>query len=724
MHQIMTVVVCWMLVCAWQPSMAQETKPKPAASDTLVVTRPEVVVTAIRGEEDIREVPLAITIVPPMVLETQRGYGIDGMLTLVPGVIGQSRTGGVDSRVQIRGFGARGAGQRSNAGTSRGIRFYTDGIPETEPDGRTSFDLINSVHASKVEVVRSNASTLWGNAAGGVVNVSTVPLTRDAFAQLDASFGSFGFMRQSLLANTPMGDGQAYVSITNTSMDGWREQSRGFQTLGTIGLVTKPSDRTNVNVFITGASNQFEIPGPITRDQYNADPQQAQADTTIYKPSFVQRDERRDNRLARIGSTFDHSFSDHQSIAGSAFVQSKKLERSERNTWRDFNRYHIGGSMLYRNSQELSAAVNRIMVGGDAQYQDGAILFYNLNTDAGRGTTLRQNKREGALNMGAFLQDEFMISDLSIVAGLRYDAVRYIDQDFINPASDTMATYSRLIPKVGIAYRVSPMFNPYANLGGGFEVPAGNETDPPAVIGSTTPSKSLNPLLKPISSTTYEVGVKGATEERSEMWASLQYDVALWYISVLNDIVPYNSGAFFVPAAESKRMGAELGVTAITNFGVTVAGALTVMRTEYSDYVVDSGYISQNLSGKTADYSGNEQPGIPSLSATLRVRYDADVLGGLYAEAESRTLNGYVVDDANTMRTDGWTTVALAVGLRIPIVHNTLIADVRGRVDNVLNTTYMASAWVNPDVTRGGAPFIESGLPRNAMVTVGLRYAP
>ena len=125
----------------------------------------EVRVTAVRNEEDLLEIPLAVTVVPPMVLQTQRGYGIDGALTLVPGVIGQSRSGGVDTRIQIRGFGARGAGQRSNAGTSRGIRFYTDGIPETEPDGRTSFDLINTIHASSIVVIRSNSSSLWVNAS-------------------------------------------------------------------------------------------------------------------------------------------------------------------------------------------------------------------------------------------------------------------------------------------------------------------------------------------------------------------------------------------------------------------------------------------------------------------------------------------------------------------------------------------------------------------------------
>lgn len=694
--------------------------------DTAVYIKPDIVITAVRSNENILEIPLAVTIVPPMVIQTQRGYGIDGLLTLVPGVIGQSRSGGLDARIQIRGFGARGAGQRSNAGTSRGIRFYSDGIPETEPDGRTAFDLINTVHASRVEVVRSNASVLWGNASGGIISVSTVPLNRSAFADLSVSVGSFGFIRQSLLANTPMGDGQAYVSVTNTAMDGWRKNSNGFQTLGTVGLITKPGEKTNVNIFITGASNQVQIPGPLTLNDFIADPQQAQDDTSIYKPSYVQRNERRDNHLVRIGTTVDHVFSQDQGMSATAYVQSKKLQRSERNTWRDFNRYHLGGNMVYRNTQAIGDDIqNRLLAGADVQFQDGAILFYNLDPlTQGRGTTLRQNKREGALNTGAFIQNEFVVGNLGVTAGLRYDAITYSYEDYITPTTDTTATYSRLVPKLGISYRLAPLANFYANLGGGVEVPAGNETDPPAVIGSTVPTTAINPLLKPVVSTTYEVGIKGVMNESSELLRSFQYDVAAFFISVQNDVIPYNGGDFYLTAGETRRIGLEVGAMATANNGLTLATSIAMMSTKYVNYVLDSGYISTSLAGRTTSYSGNQQSGIPSFSATVRLRYDLPVIPGLYAEVESRSMGSYYADDANTISVEGWTVLAAVAGVRINIITQTLALDLMARADNVLNVSYMASAWINPDVTRGGTPYVESGLPRNVMITIGLHYTP
>lgn len=108
---------------------------KSPVRDTLQYNASAVTVVATRQAEYNLEVPLATTVVPREQFQLNRNYGLDEALSLVPGALVQSRTGNHDVRVLVRGFGARGAGERSNAGTSRGVRFYLDGFPETEPDG-------------------------------------------------------------------------------------------------------------------------------------------------------------------------------------------------------------------------------------------------------------------------------------------------------------------------------------------------------------------------------------------------------------------------------------------------------------------------------------------------------------------------------------------------------------------------------------------------------------
>src|SRR5690348_5490620 len=153
---------------------------------------PGVTISATRSPSRILTTPLAVTKITAPDLRSVSGFGIDDALARVPGVIAQSRYGTSDIRLMIRGFGARGAGDRSNSGTSRGVRVLLDGFPETEPDGRTAFDHIDLAAAEAVEVVRSNASSIYGNAAGGVVNVITAPGRADPSFELQPIYGSFG----------------------------------------------------------------------------------------------------------------------------------------------------------------------------------------------------------------------------------------------------------------------------------------------------------------------------------------------------------------------------------------------------------------------------------------------------------------------------------------------------------------------------------------------------
>jgi hypothetical protein len=96
-----------------------------------------------------------------------------------------------------------------------------------------------------------------------------------------------------------------------------------------------------------------------------------------------------------VGATFEHQLSDAQHLSAAAWVEPKVLRRSERNRFRDFTRYHVGGNALW--SLETPVGSNRAIwtVGGDEQFQDGSIQFYTLEPDGSRGTGLIQNKREG-----------------------------------------------------------------------------------------------------------------------------------------------------------------------------------------------------------------------------------------------------------------------------------------------------------------------------------------
>ncbi len=374
--------------------LATNARAQAPASDSVVTTvdsaAPQikpVVVTATRRRESIFATPLAISVVDSTTLRNKRGYSLDEAVANIPGGMAQSRCGGSDIRLVIRGFGARGAGDRSNAGTSRGIRVLLDGIPETEPDGRTSFDLVDLAAAQRIEVLRSNASAIWGNAAGGVVDISTVPEVERAFASAQQVAGSFGLRRTALHAGTRLGTATLAATFTNTSQDGWRDKSDSRRALVNSSLTGSFSERTSFGLFVNAANDLFHIPGPLTMRAAVDSPRSANA-------TYAARDERRHNRLGRVGVTLSHRVGEGGSVSGMFFVNPKLLQRSERNTFRDFNRYHLGGNLVYRAAYALGDGLRGTTVAGGAQaFQSGTILFYSLTPAGTRGDTLRGGGR-------------------------------------------------------------------------------------------------------------------------------------------------------------------------------------------------------------------------------------------------------------------------------------------------------------------------------------------
>ena len=663
-------------------------------TDSTVVPIEGVTVTSSRAPETVLRAPAAITVVGKQQLERTRQLSLADGLNGIPGVFTQSRAGAQDVRITIRGFGARGSGERSNSGTMRGIRVLTDGVPLTEPDGRTSLEFIDLGGSDRVEVLRSNGSALYGNAAGGVVNLRTTHNFERSFLEVSQRAGGYGFMRSQAVAGYTLGEARGTTSVYTSKFDGWRKHSENATTSIQNRLSAPLDAHTRLGVLLDFVSNFSRFPGALTQAQLDASPAQA-------NPVFVSRDERRFNRVGRAAVTLEQDVKGAHRWSFATWVEPKVLQRSERNRFRDFNRYHAGGNATVQFETAVAEGWRGVWsAGADEQYQDGTIQFYNLDPGGVRSTTVFANKREGANSAGGFVQAELRNGDWSFRVSGRYDNLWYISEDRVTPSLSASKHFTQLTPKGSIA-RTFEHHTVYASVGGTVEAPAFNEIDPPPPFDATT---SLNPFLDPMRSTSYELGVKGSLMSESSGIGHLGYEAAYYLIHVVNDIIPYDGGGTFLTAGKSRRQGAELGLNWAPMSKLAIRAAATMSKNKYLKYTNDLG-----------TFDDNEVAGLPAAFVDGSIRYQ--LVDGLSIAGTLKHVGRYYADDANLARTKASTIFGAEAEYGRVTPFGRMSVFVAG--ENLGDENYVASVFING--VRG--EFYEPGLPASvsAGVTISLR---
>src|SRR5256714_10792471 len=243
------------------------------AQDTTAMRLAPVIVEVGRGAHGSPlDLPFAVTVqTPDSTRPGQRHLSLDETLWLIPGLSVSNRNNpSQDPRISIRGFGAR------SAFGVRGIRVLRDGLPLTLPDGQTPVDYLDLESVGRVEVMRGSASSLYGNAGGGVVDIRTSdPLPVPVSAAARYWNGAVGSRR--VVAKTGGAtDGFGYqANVARTESDGYRDYSRQRMTNG-FGRFSYDDGGSSYALQWLGVNTPVaQNPGAINRAQVEADPRTA-----------------------------------------------------------------------------------------------------------------------------------------------------------------------------------------------------------------------------------------------------------------------------------------------------------------------------------------------------------------------------------------------------------------------------------------------------------------
>jgi len=178
------------LLVAGLPAVAQEATPttqdppkQEQVQETPQTASEEIVVTARKREENVQEVPVAVTVVTADELEESAAADISELQGQVPNLtVYQGRNQSTTLTAFLRGIGQA----DPLWGVDPGVGLYIDDVYIARPQGA----LLDVYDVARIEVLRGPQGTLYGkNTIGGAIKYVSRPLTDDPSASVSLSAG-------------------------------------------------------------------------------------------------------------------------------------------------------------------------------------------------------------------------------------------------------------------------------------------------------------------------------------------------------------------------------------------------------------------------------------------------------------------------------------------------------------------------------------------------------
>lgn len=651
----------------------------------------QIIVTGTRLQYSLRDVPAAVSVIPQDDIQLARQQiSIAESIGSVPGLFIQDRYNfALGLRVAIRGFGAR-----ANFGV-RGIKILIDGIPETLPDGQASADTIDLGATSRIEVIRGPSSTLYGNASGGVILVTTEPPPATPFVSTQLSVGNYGLERYQLKAGG-QGDRVGYLlNASNWKYDGFRDHSAAEKT-----------DLTGRFNFDLGDDRKLLLTLGYGRQPLSLDPGGVTAAMAAEEPraardANVTFNARQHYEQTRLGLVYDMPLGTATTLTARNYY-----------VWRDFmqflpyeaggipsfSRFYAGAGVSVTHEGHFLDRANRFVVGIDYDRQSDDVSRHD--NDFGVVGLLSERQDEKVTSRGIYVQNELSLTQpLKLTFGARFDDVRFdVDDHFLGDGNDSgQVSNSNISPTAALVYEYSAAANFYARYSTSFEVPTTTEYAKPDGSGG------FNQSLEPQRSNNYEIGVRGVLAARH------QYELALYTARTRDELIPYE-----VPGSPGHDYFANAGRSARKGMEFSLHSTLTERWQATLSYTLSDFEFDRYIDADGADFSGNTIPGTAANQLYGELRYRNP--RGWFGSLDSLYIGKQFANDANTASNDGYTLAGARLGYR----HAWDALEITPFIaaNNLFDTRYNANVRINAF----GGRFFEAGSGRDVFGGITLKY--
>lgn len=667
------------------------------------LTLDSVVVTGSRVEHSSFDLPAAIDVVgADRIGADQARVNASEALAAVPGINVQNRQNyAQDLQISSRGFGAR------SAFGVRGIRLIADGIPASMPDGQGQAATFNLDRAERIEVLRGPMTAVYGNQAGGVIQMFTPDGKGAPSVEGNFSAGSYGTWKADLSAQGEVGGVGYVIDASRFATEGYRDHSSAERDQTMAKLTFRPSQDGKLTLIASTFRQDAQDPQGLAWAAYQTNPR------SVAQP-VLDFNTRKSIDHQQGGVTYEHRFGEHtvqlSAYAGQrSTIQYQSIPPGPQGNPRhsggviDFDRDFSGVSGRWIGRFDLAGGKLTTTAGIDFEQSEDDRRGYENFVGATLGVkgTLRRQENDRVFSFDQYAQAEWQGERWTFSGGVRHSRVSFkVDDAYLSNGDDSgSVTYEKTTPTAAVMYRLADTVNVYASAARGFEAPTFNE------MFYSSGGGAFNFGLKPSSSTHYEAGLKAYVGRDSRL------DVALFQIKTNNEMVVLSATGgrtAYQNAGPTTRRGVELALDSRWAGNLASRVAYTYLDAKYDEA------FSSNGNPVSA---GSKLPGVAenNLFAELVWKHPGS---GFHAGVEGIARSKVYVEDTNTRQAaPGYAIANLRFG--VDRQYGALKLGTFLRLNNLFDRQYVGSVIVGDSNLR----FYEAAPGFNWLAGISARYA-
>ena len=611
----------------------------------------EVLLDAARIKSPKRILPFALSYKTfPQTQYNNAQNSLNDYLMGIPGLFAQNTQNfAQDLRLSIRGFGAR------SAFGIRGIQLIVDGIPETTPDGQGQLDNLPLGLIESLTVLRGPASTFYGNAAGGVIQINTLSKFNEGFVRFRAQGGSYSSRNLSATVGLINKKTKAVFYQNLSQSDGYRDHSRFKQQVFNTRVWHDFSSKSKLSFQFNYTNSPYAYDaGGINLQSVIDNRRQARSQNKSFQTfesiEHIKTGLQWENTIVKNVNFNSYIFYAHRDFEGRLPFEFGGLVDLVRD-------YFGGGAALEYLPKKHHSLQLRISL---ADQTDHRKRFKNISGEAGDITL---NQKELFDNKSVSLLDEYRFKFGVLRSGLRFDQQKLGTNLLDKKTNLNVVNYS-----IGFTYTALANHIFFGSLATSFETPTLNE-----LSANPNGEEGFNPNLSSSQARNFELGWRYNS-------AFGQLETTLFSIQTKNEIIPYElqdfpTRTFFRNAGKTDRRGIEIHWEIKKNSWHWLA-SFNYAAIEFKDYELDEKTLS-----------GNRLPGIPNQQFFASLSYIFN--SGLGVMTQNQYCGSIFSDDANQNKVSPY----FLSNFKIWKSHNNF--EVFGGINNLFDQLYNDNIRIN-----------------------------